>query len=275
VNGLLSELGGRAHEQLQNAVEVKDQERFPSKDEIYSQRRTWKRIRDVVAVVVDLKDSTRMSFRNHPQTSARVYEAATGNCARIVETFSPEFVDIQGDGLFALYHGEKAYERALCAGITLKTFSERHLVPEIGRMPGSMSENVPDTGLKVGMASGVLAVKKVGVRGEAEPVWAGRPVNWASKCAGRANAHELIATDTVFRHFEGNDYVTHSCGCPNGSLSELWSEAVVEKLPEEAARCRVLRTSWCTHHGDEFCKAILHGRRDRPELSGDPGTRGT
>lgn len=274
VNDLLGQIGGRAREELQNTVEVEDLARFPEVDKIYSQRRTWKRIRDVVAVVVDLKDSTRMSFRNHPQTCARVYEAATGNCARIVEYFSPEFVDIQGDGLFALYHGEKAYERALCAGITFRTFSERHLVPEIGRMPGSMRENVPDTGLKVGIASGVLAVKKVGVRGETEPVWAGRPVNWASKCAGKAGAHELITTDTVFRHFEDNDFVTHSCGCPNGTPSELWSETIVEKLPEEAARCRVLRTSWCKDHGDEFCRAILEGRRDRPEVSEVPGARG-
>ncbi len=274
VSGLLGELGSRAHEELQNAVEVENPDRFPGEDEIYSQRRAWKRIRNVVAVVVDLKGSTRLSFKHHPQTSARVYEAATGNCARIVETFRPEFVDIQGDGLFALYHGDKAYERALCAGITLKTFSERHLVPEIERMPGSMRENVPDTGLKVGIASGVLAVKKVGVRGGAEPVWAGKPVNWANKCAGKADAHELIATDTVFRYFEDNDYVTHSCGCPNGTPSELWSTAVVEKLPEEAAHCRILRSGWCVHHGDEFCRAILLGHKYRPEVSGVSGVRG-
>ena len=268
VNGFLAELGGKAHEELQTAVEIQDPDHFPQEDEIYSQQRTWKRIRDVVAVVVDLKNSTRLSFRRHPQTSARVYEAATGNCACIVQTFRPEYVDIQGDGLFALYHGDRAYERALCTGISLKTFSERHLVLEIHKMPGSMPKHVPDTGLKIGIASGVLAVKKVGVRGGAEPVWAGRTVNWASKCAGKADAHELIATDPVFRRFGDNDYVTHSCGCPSGTPSELWAEAVVEKLPEEAAHCKVLRSGWCQDHGDEFCRAILRGARHRQEISG-------
>jgi class 3 adenylate cyclase len=266
VNGFLDELGGTAREELKEKVEVEDVKVFPPEDQIFSEKRTWKRVKDVVAVVADLKNSTRLSFKRHPQTSARVYEAATGSCARMVEEFSPEFVDIQGDGLFALFHGEKARERALCAGVTIKTFSERHLVPGINAMPGSMPDNVPDeTGFKVGLASGVLAVKKVGVRGKSEPVWAGKPVNWAAKCAQAAEAHQLIATSTVYDAFSDNDYVTHSCGC-RGFPAELWSDTKVEKLPEENADCKVLRSGWCEKHGAEFCRAILEGSKNRPDI---------
>jgi hypothetical protein len=40
--------------------------------------------------------------------------------------FDPQFMDIQGDGIFGLFHGDRAFERAVC-GITLKGFSERSL----------------------------------------------------------------------------------------------------------------------------------------------------
>ena len=60
---------------------------------------------------------------------------------------------------FALFHGERPYERALCAGISLKTFSERHLVPLIKQHMGA---TVPETGFKAGLAAGTLAVKRVG-----------------------------------------------------------------------------------------------------------------
>ena len=77
----------------------------------------------------------------------------------------------------------------------------------------------------------------------------------------------LIATDTVFRYFEDNDYVTHSCGCPSGTPSELWSEVEVEKLPEEAARCKVFLCSglpcvapYCAPNG---IRVVSNGVRNR------------
>ncbi len=268
-NRIVDERGQQARDDLGTQVRVEDADAFPHEDGIYSDKRVWIKISDVVALAVDLKNSTEISFRHYPQTAARLYEAMTGNSARIVEKFAPQFVDIQGDGLFALFHGEKARERALCAGISLRTFGERHLVPGINSMEKSkMREHAQKvTGLKIGLASGTLAVKKVGVRGKTEPVWAGRPVNFATKCADQAGANEIVATETVFNAFRDNDYVTHSCGCPSGTPSELWSEARVEKLPEEHAQGMVLGTGWCVEHGDDFCRAILEGETTRDDVA--------
>src|SRR3954469_8988060 len=36
----------------------------------------------------------------------------------------------------------------------------------------------------------------------------------------------------------------------------LWDDTDVEKLGKHAS-CRLLRSGWCTIHGDEFCAAIL------------------
>jgi len=265
VNALLDDQHDRARKDLQQAVEIENVDTFPKPGDLYVDKRKWLRIKNVVAVSADLKDSTALSFNKYAQTSARLYEAATGSAVRLMAKFDPQFMDIQGDGVFGLFHGERAFERALCAGITLKSFSGRTLAPLIDEL---FADNFPDTGFKVGMSAGVLVAKKVGVRGTNEPVWAGKPVNYAVKCAGKADRHELIATANVYDKFVGNEYVTHSCGCPTGIAVPLWVDVEVEKLGKHS-QCKLLPVGWCKQHGDEFCAAILDGERKRDDVSGE------
>jgi class 3 adenylate cyclase len=264
INEELAKIDERAREDLVNPVEVEDIDHIPTLDEMYIERHKWLRIRQVVAVSADLKNSTSLSFDRYVNTSARLYEAATGSAVRIFGRFQPGFIDIQGDGMFALFHGDRALERAFCAAVSIKTFSARHLVPAIEEL---FAEGFPDTGYKLGMASGILAVKKIGVRGTNEPVWAGKPVNWATKCAQHADRHELVVTSAVFDKLGGNDYVRFSCGCgtADGTPCDLWSPAAVEKLGKHST-CALLRSGWCEIHGDEFCRAILNGDRERNDV---------
>jgi class 3 adenylate cyclase len=268
VNELLADAGERARDELKTPVEIVEPEAFPEREDMYVDARKWMKIENVVAVVIDLKGSTALDYKGkHANTSARLYEAVTGCGVKLVNQFEPEFVGIQGDGFFALFHGERSYERALCAGITLKSFSSRALVPAIEE---TMSDRFPKTGLKVGLAASTLTVKRVGTRKTNEPVWAGKAVNWATKCAQRAEAHELIATSKVFNRFAENDYVTHSCGCVNGepcgSITYLWAGTQVEALGEGNVDCKLLKTAWCENCGDEFCQAILDGKTKRDEV---------
>lgn len=151
VSKILEDTGERAAKELRTPVTIEEVEEFLPLDTLYVEKRTWKKIEEVVVVSADLKGSTKLNFRKYAQTSAELYEAVTGNMVRIVDAFQPEFVDVQGDGLFALYHGDGRYRRALCAAITLKSFSEHKLVPAIEE---SMPDRSPETGLKVGMAAG-------------------------------------------------------------------------------------------------------------------------
>ena len=177
--------------------------------------------------------------------------------------FDPQFMVIQGDGIFGLFHGERAHERALCAGITLKYSSVRSLAPMIDEL---FAEGFPDTGFKVGMSAGVLVAKKVGVRKEAdEPVRAGKPVNYAVKCAGKADRHELIATANVYDSSSATITSLTPAGCPDGRPVPLWVDINVEKLGKHS-QCKPLPVGWCKHHGDEFCTAILDGKRKRHDV---------
>lgn len=229
----------------------------------------WYRIDDVVVVVADLQSSTRLGTGKHAASTAAIYGAATGNVVRVLHDFDCDFIAIQGDGAFGVFWGERHVERAICAGITIKTFSKETLVPQLE----SRWTSGPDTGFKVGVASGRVLVKNVGTRNdenEQEPIWAGKPVNYATKAAQQASRHELIVTGSMWLAIEGNDYLTVSCGHgveKDDALSVLWEDVEIEKLTHDTdeAAGRLLKACWCTECGPSYVKAILDGETERPE----------
>lgn len=268
----IDDVARRARDELAAKVDVRDVSEFPDRTQIPSSRRTWCRIEDVVALVADLKGSTKLGVRRYASSVARTYEAITGCGVEIVEAFEPDFVDIQGDGIVALFHGTLAYEHAFCAALTLRTFSERELVPALAQ---NMPDGYPlDTGLKTGLAASTLLVKSVGAEWK-EPIWAGKAVNHAAKCAQAADAHELIVTRPVYDLLKANDFIRYSCRCislaaklsgtaPHG----IWEAIDVRSLGEKSKHCCVLRRPWCESCGDEFCAAILAGERERSDAPG-------
>jgi class 3 adenylate cyclase len=262
VNAALEDRHDAAKSDLTTPVEIEDVDEFPSIGDLFVEKRKWLRVRNVVAVSSDLKDSTSLNFDKYAQTSARLYEAVTGSMVKLFSLFNPQFVAVQGDGTFALFHGELAYERAFCAAASIKKFSLRSVGPLIAE---NFSEGFPDTGLKTGLASGILVAKKVGVRGTNEPIWAGKPVNFAVKCAQQADRHEVVATSAVYDKLAPNDYIDYSCGCPSGTCYPLWREIEVEKLGKHS-KCMKLSSTWCDEHGDEFCRAILADMKKREDM---------
>jgi class 3 adenylate cyclase len=225
--------------------------------------RRWLRIDDAVAVVADLRNSTKLSLSmTYRAATAAMYEAATGNVVPILNAFGADFVAIQGDGAFGLFWGDKRYGRALCAAITVRTFSEKTLAPRLAtRWP-----KAPETGYKVAMASSSLLVKRIGVArtDHQEPVWPGKAVNFATKAAQQIDPDRLLVTDSVWRRFENNDYVTLSCDC-NEPTDSLWCDEEIELIPEGNPDRfgRALTSQWCATHGAEYCQQILEGKTVR------------
>lgn len=227
---------------------------------------TWHRISDVVAVVFDMKSSTNLERGRTPASTASIYDAGVGGVVRILNTFKADFVDIQGDGGFGLFWGASRYERAMCAGISVRTFSEDFAAQLLKKW-----KDAPSTGFKVGIASGPVLAKKVGLERHLdlqEPVWAGRSVNFATKAAQQqTTAEHMIVTASVWDSISDNDYLTFSCGCRNGQPgfppSALWENVEIDKIPGPERYGQMLESLWCGTHGDEFCNAVLDGQRFR------------
>ena len=228
--------------------------------------RKWTRMKDVVVVVADLKSSTRLGTGSKAASTASIYEAGTGGVVKTFDKFDADFIQIQGDGAFAIFWGEHRYERAACAGVTIKTNSV-----DLADQIAAKWPDKPETGFKVGIASGRILVKRVGTPrnpAQQEPVWPGKPVNYATKAAQCADRHEMVVTGSFWDRISSNDYLTFSCTCGEPSDS-IWDDCTIDRLAEDEPERhgRVLKSSWCAVHGEEYCNAILDGQKNRLEVN--------
>lgn len=271
VVSLLDEIASTANEDLSTPVEIKPAQGMPAIETLPFEKNkdgkyVWREIAEASVVATDLKGSTSISYSKQDRVGARLYQASTGGCSRVFQKFAPDFVDIQGDGLFAIFAGDSHAERAMCAAISLNAFGLK--LREM--LKDQFGEDVPemnDSGLKIGADTGLLLVKKIGVRGDHnEPVWAGKPVNYATRCAAETDAGRVLVTSAFFKPFLDNQYVRYSCGCVNGEagkeVSPLWLRKTIDSLGSDN-EARELRSSWCSRCGKDFARAILRGDQDR------------
>jgi class 3 adenylate cyclase len=219
-------------------------------------QRHWLKIPNVICVFVDMLGSTRLGATTHDGATAGAFQLFTGTAVRLFSEFESPYVDIRGDGAFALFDSSQPY-RALAAAVTFKTFSAEEFVPKI----------LADTGVPVGCHLGIdqktVLVRKLGFkryRGRSDKqneVWAGKPVNMAAKLASLTSDGELLVSDRFYQNFT-DEHATLSCGCPHGNKMPLWEEVDLsqdERFDFERAFC--LRSKWCRNHGKEFCEALL------------------
>jgi len=267
LSGLLGDLDDAVQIELASTPEVVDKGEDLDVDDLPITARRWHRLTDAVAVVADLKNSTKLGTGKWAASTASIYEASTGGIVKVFDQFDADFLAIQGDGAFALFWGEQRYERALCAGITIKTFS-REIVSRLERR----WPDLPETGFKVGIASSRLLAKKIGTPrnpAQQEPVWAGKAVNYAAKAAQGADRHQLVVTGSVWDIVEKNDYLAVSCPCGSGPSLGIWIDTEIERLPDDdpEAQGRLLTAYWCEVHGEEYCAAVLAGQRHREDAN--------
>lgn len=262
LSALLADLDDTVKTELASTPEVVDKGDDLDVSALPITARRWHKLRNAVAVVADLKNSTKLGTGKWAASTA-----STGGIVKVFDQFDADFLAIQGDGAFALFWGDHRYERALCAGITIKTFSRDMVTRLEKRWP-----DLPETGFKVGVASSRLLAKRIGTPrnpAQQEPVWAGKAVNYAAKAAQGVDRHLMAVTGSVWDVVEKNDYLAVSCPCGNGPSLSIWSDTEIERLPEgdPEAQGRLLTACWCAVHGEEYCTAVLAGQRHRDDAN--------
>lgn len=271
LNDLLSEADDRVKTELANMPAVVDVDlNLIDLAKAPIDARKWWRLKNVVVVVADLVSSTQLGTGKLAASTASIYEAALRPVTEMYSAFDVDHVEIQGDCVIGWFWGDLALERAMCAGITVKTFSSESLVPKLEKK-WAEDGRLPATGFKVGVGMGPLLVKRVGMprTHHQAPVWPGKAVSYAVKAAQTAGRHELVVTGSVWSKVEKNDYLTFSCSCNTGPSDTLWSSHDISKLDHDAEERsgRVVTMPWCKVHGEEFCNAILAGNSSREEVS--------
>lgn len=216
----------------------------------------WVKAPDVVCVYVDMVGSTQLSASTHDKSTAGAYQLFTGTAVRILAEFDPPYIDVRGDGAFALFNSDQVY-RAIAAAVAFKTFAAEVFTP-------TMQEKTKlITGAHVGIDQKTLLVRRMGLRRHGgrtdrqNEVWAGKPVNMAAKLASKSGLNELLISDRYYSRIT-DDLVRMSCGCPDGQKKNLWQEVDVsndDRFDFDSAYC--LKSNWCKTHGAEYLKAIL------------------
>lgn len=121
-------------------------------------------IDNVTCVFVDMENSTKMAM-------GEIEEAINTQIPYIralVEIFqlrNAKYIDIQGDGGFALFDGDNSRSDGVYIAAMINTLFNEKL----------------NMNIRIGIDCGTVYVKKAGKRGENKEIWLGRPVCLASK----------------------------------------------------------------------------------------------
>ncbi len=216
----------------------------------------WLRIPDVICVFVDMMGSTKLSAAKHDKGTAGAYQLFTGTAVRIFHELEAPYIDVRGDGVFALFNSNQAY-RALVAAVTFKTFANLEFTPRIKNI------TTVDVGCHIGIDQKTVLVRKIGLKKKngrtdrQNEVWAGKPVNMASKLSSMSNDNQLIVSDRFYNNIS-NDKARYSCGCPNEEKKLLWEEIdVTNNKLFDFNKAHSLDTNWCETHGTEYFNDLL------------------
>ncbi len=249
-------------QQIFNAVtRVSEIDSIPDTPEIPIQDQShWLQIPGVICVYVDMIGSTKLNAADNERTTARIYQLFTGTAVKLFSEFQSPYIDVQGDGVFALFDQSQPY-RALAAAIAFKTFSIEVFVPQVSA--------ITDVGIgtHIGMDQSTVLVRKIGLkryRGRTDKqneVWAGKVVNMASKLASLTSDGDLLCSDRFHSNLH-DEKVLKSCGCDSdgnpGEKVDLWHAVDLsenENFDFEIAY--KVGSKWCRKHGNEYCEYIV------------------
>ena len=273
LDDVMSSVSSQLDDQAKLGVQVTRRSEVPEVGP--ANKGVWFQIPQVTAVFADLKSSTELSAAESPRVAAVAYTNFIRAMTVTLERFSARYVDIQGDGIFGLFSGQGSSFLAAACGITMKTLVDRKVSAQFKRDANTDWEITAG----IGIDRGTLLVRRLGLRGTKEnEVWAGKPVNVASKLSSLAAPNEMVVSDRVFGMYKRASKLRRqaliwSCGCDNGaegagldaplgSTTHLWKR---ESAPEDQGldfeNLHRLRSLWCVTHGPEFCEAVVTGKR--------------
>jgi class 3 adenylate cyclase len=219
----------------------------------------WIKVPDIVCCFVDMQGSTKLSAELHERGTAKAYRYFTNTGIKIFHHFEAAYIDVKGDGVFALFDSDQAH-RALAATVSFKTFVTKEFTPKLEKVTGIR------VGGHYGIDRGSVLVRKLGVRAidrtdRQNEVWAGQPVNVAAKLASLPQNGEIMVSDRYYTRLNG-ERALKTCGCQNGVYTgvhgDLWDKIDVTEDPRfEFDTAWMLKSVWCNTHGKEFCRDVV------------------
>jgi class 3 adenylate cyclase len=225
------------------------------KDITTEQSSKWIKIPDTICVFVDMKNSTKFSASHHAGTTAKVYTLFTGTAIRLFHSFGASYIDVKGDGVFALFNANEPHI-ALASAVTFKTFVAEVFTPKV------TNKTKIDTGVHIGVDQATLKVSKIGLRKDKSrrhihnEVWAGKAVNMAAKLASLSDNDEIHVSSHFFKNIKSEKALL-SCEC--GDPQKLWESLDLTKDDRFSFdKAFILKSRWCKQHGASYLEEIIN-----------------
>lgn len=217
----------------------------------------WIKIENVICVYVDMIGSTKLSAKKHDKSTASAYQLFTNTAVRIFHEFEAKYIDIKGDGIFALFDDNQT-NTALASAVTFKTFVEEVFIEKYKNV-----SNI-EIGTHIGIDRKSVLVRKIGLKRKngrtdrQNEVWAGKPINMAAKLASLTRSGELLVSNRYYNRLN-NSLTKESCGCNNsGVKTNLWSTYdLTDNKLFDFERAYLLKSIWCSNHGKRYCEDII------------------
>lgn len=226
----------------------------------------WHQIDNVVAIFADLKGSSNLSLNNQKATVASIYTGSTGGLVSIFNSFKANYIQVQGDGVLAVFWGQYDFERAMCAALTAKTFGAtvKHLIED------RKNQSPFESGYRIGVSSSSILVKKFGGDRSSQQslIWSGDAVNFAVKASEDSSNGSLVITNSVWDKIRDNEYLSSSCECSTlyGQACLLWDQVTISNIKDERESEGYERSAdWNEEYLDIFCAAIMQGDKTRKD----------
>lgn len=131
VSAMMQTFDQHVADQLKATPEVITTEGEIDISDLYINVPKWRKYPKVTCVFADLAGSTSLRRGKWEASTASIYESAVKPAVIILDDFGADFIDVQGDAAFGLFVGDYSRNRAICAGITIKTFGAHVLLPAL------------------------------------------------------------------------------------------------------------------------------------------------
>jgi class 3 adenylate cyclase len=243
---------------FQQSVRITNLNKIPETHRIPIEKPSvWQKVPGVICCFVDMEGSTQLSAGTNPQNTAKAYRLFTETAIRIFHEFSAAYIDVKGDGVFALFNENQPY-RALAATVSFKSFVNETFTPKVKQLTQQV------VGGHFGIDQKDVLVRRFGLKScrdrtdRQNEVWAGKPINMAAKLASLSTDNNLLVSDRFFRNITSEE-ATHSCGCgnPGEEKSPLWTEMDLTEDPKfDFKKAYALKSNWCKKCGQSFCRNL-------------------
>lgn len=262
-NFYINEIFENIKSEFSNTIEVIEKDEIPNYNHLEVDK--WNKVKNVVCVYIDLSSSTQININEHPTTSAKIFKSYVNSFVKIFDEYEAKYIDIQGDGGFALFDGDNAKEKAIVSAITIKSLiSRKDLVSDFIE---SKTKNQVKLKIRIGIDIGTILVKKLGKRNKSytdylnNEVWLGKPVSVSSKLCNLKDSEKGFNSDTIrmsdrlFNKID-NNHILFSCQC--GNIDKLWAEVTFDEIFFGLEKAYILKSNWCPSCGDLYSYNILN-----------------